>query len=154
MSGMNTWWEHESKMKPSGAEMGSATLPMVKGLGWDGIPQSAVRKAAPLCLTFPLCCFGARALTGIPGKGWMEGRSGKHERTEQGQVCSGTPLAAPGPADSSLRWTEMALGMGTQPLGQLYHYNSFCQAAAASAQANEAFSPQERALGFSWRPLL
>lgn len=32
---MNTCWEHELEMKPSGAEMGSATLPAMKGLEWD-----------------------------------------------------------------------------------------------------------------------
>lgn len=30
-----------------------------------------------------------------------------------------------------------------RPLGLLYHYSSFCQAASASAQSNEAFSPVE-----------
>lgn len=52
MSGMNTWGEHEVKMKHSGAEMGIATLSTVKGLEWDPWPWNgtSVPHLPPLLL--------------------------------------------------------------------------------------------------------
>lgn len=45
---LNTWWEHELEMKPAGAEMGSATVPAMKGLEWDP----------------PMCC--GKSCTSVP----------------------------------------------------------------------------------------
>lgn len=84
MSGMNTWWEHESKMKPSGAEMGSATLPMVKGLGWD--PPECCEKSCTSVPHLPLLLF------------WSQG-SDRHswERLDGGQEWqTGEDRARPG----------------------------------------------------------
>lgn len=99
MARVNVCWEHELEMKPSGVEMGSATLPAMKGLEGD-FPPACCGKS---CTSVPQLPLLLLLETGL----WQAflGEAGGQSRPRFAQD-------PPGSTRTCRQLSEVALGMG------------------------------------------